>query len=107
MEGIPTSEALQQLQRGVDIKGYRTKPCTAIAIPPPDVPERNPNSKKKNPFPRHGWPSPFTKERTVGTTNDHQSGIPDSFIRVQIGESRWEICKQENGEVSKNQIFSR
>ena len=47
VEGIPTEEALQQLEQGVDInlKGemYRTKRAKAyIPSAPPDVPERNP-----------------------------------------------------------------
>ena len=38
VDGQITPEALQQLSKGVVIKGYRTKPCSAeMAIPPEDL----------------------------------------------------------------------
>ncbi|TYQ30233.1 pseudouridine synthase [Pseudanabaena sp. UWO310] len=46
VEGIPTAEALQKLQHGVTIQGYRTKPAiaklldTEPALPPRDPPIR-------------------------------------------------------------------
>ena len=40
VEGIPTAAAIQQLQDGVVIKGYRTQPARVRAIPEPPLPER-------------------------------------------------------------------
>lgn len=43
VEGIPTKEALQQLERGVMIQGYKTKASKAYVFDmPPSLPERNP-----------------------------------------------------------------
>lgn len=43
VEGIPTKEALQQLEKGVMIQGYKTKAARAYAFDtPPAMPERNP-----------------------------------------------------------------
>ncbi|GIV84569.1 MAG: hypothetical protein KatS3mg052_1576 [Candidatus Roseilinea sp.] len=41
VEGVPTEAALQQLRRGVVIKGYRTLPCQARVLDAePDLPPR-------------------------------------------------------------------
>ncbi|MCS7088500.1 MAG: rRNA pseudouridine synthase [Thermoflexales bacterium] len=40
VEGTPTEAALEQLRRGVVIKGYRTQPCRVRVIPPPALPPR-------------------------------------------------------------------
>ncbi|MEM9567594.1 MAG: pseudouridine synthase [Cyanobacteria bacterium P01_E01_bin.34] len=40
VEGIPTPSAIQQLQDGVVIKGYKTQPARVRAIPEPQLPER-------------------------------------------------------------------
>lgn len=43
VERIPTNEALDQLQRGVVVRGEQTRPCTAwILEPQPCLPERTP-----------------------------------------------------------------
>jgi 23S rRNA pseudouridine2457 synthase len=43
VEGIPTKEALQQLEKGVMIQGYKTKAARAYAFDtPPPMPDRNP-----------------------------------------------------------------
>ena len=43
VERIPTADALAQLQRGVDIQGYRTRPCRAwLPEPQPSLPPRDP-----------------------------------------------------------------
>jgi len=42
VEGVPDTDALEQLARGVDIKGYRTRPCRAWAMEPPAVWPRDP-----------------------------------------------------------------
>ena len=47
VEGLPTKDSLEQLQKGVVIKGYKTKPCTVkilgdeMMIPPRDPPIRH------------------------------------------------------------------
>jgi 23S rRNA pseudouridine2457 synthase len=41
VEGVPTTSALERLRRGVDIQGYRTRPCQARALDAePDLPPR-------------------------------------------------------------------
>ena len=42
VEREPTPESLQQLRRGVTIKGYRTRPAVVEAVAPPDLPPRDP-----------------------------------------------------------------
>ncbi len=43
VERIPGPDALAQLQRGVEIQGYRTRPCRAwLPDPQPSVPPRDP-----------------------------------------------------------------
>ena len=51
VEGVPTPKALQQLQRGVLIKGYRTKPCTATIIQAPNIPPREPPIRERKSIP--------------------------------------------------------
>lgn len=40
VEGESTREKLIQLERGIQLKGYRTLPCTARLIPSPNLPPR-------------------------------------------------------------------
>lgn len=40
IEGEPTVEKLTELERGVQLKGYRTLPCKARLIPEPSLPPR-------------------------------------------------------------------
>lgn len=43
IEKVPTKEDLDKLARGVDIKGYKTKPCKVkILDPAPEIPDRDP-----------------------------------------------------------------
>lgn len=43
VEGIPSADSIRQLSRGVTIKGYRTKPCSAQLLDPaPQIPPRDP-----------------------------------------------------------------
>jgi 23S rRNA pseudouridine2457 synthase len=43
VERVPTDEALRELERGVTIQGYRTRPCRAWRLEPqPEVPPRDP-----------------------------------------------------------------
>ena len=36
VEGIPTTDALERLRAGVQLRGYKTAPATARLVPPPD-----------------------------------------------------------------------
>lgn len=40
VEGDPTPEKLTQLENGIQLKGYRTRPCKARLIPDPSLPPR-------------------------------------------------------------------
>lgn len=52
VEGEPTLEAIAQLQRGVTIRGYRTRPCEATLLPAhPDLPPRNPPIRYRKSIP--------------------------------------------------------
>ena len=52
VERIPTPEALMQLERGVEIQGYRTLPCRAILLEPqPGVPPRDPPIRMRKSVP--------------------------------------------------------
>lgn len=52
VEGEITEEALWQLEKGVLVKGYRTRPCTAKAVPNPEwLWERNPPIRKRKNIP--------------------------------------------------------
>ena len=52
VERIPTTEALMQLERGVEIQGYRTLPCRAVLPEPqPDVPPRDPPIRMRKSVP--------------------------------------------------------
>lgn len=42
VEGEPTSEVLQQLEQGLQLKGHFTLPCQAEVIEAPDLPPRDP-----------------------------------------------------------------
>ena len=108
VEGIPTEEACKQLQRGVEIKGYRTKPCTAHAIPTPNVPERNPPIRKRKSIPT-SWLSITLhegKNRQVRRMTA-KVGYPTlRLIRVQIeGVLLQDLPAGEWREISKQEIF--
>ena len=40
VEGEPTPEKLTEMERGIQLKGYRTLPCQVRLIPTPDLPPR-------------------------------------------------------------------
>ena len=43
VERVPTQEALRQLERGLEVQQYKTRPCTAAILEPqPQVPPRDP-----------------------------------------------------------------
>lgn len=52
VEGEPTDDALAQLQRGVTIRGYHTRPCAAAILPAePDLPPRDPPIRYRKAIP--------------------------------------------------------
>lgn len=67
VDGSITEEALQRLRKGVDIKikkrQYRTQPCEAQAIPPPDLPPRQPPVR-------------------------YRKNIPTSWLSIQLTEGK-------------------
>ena len=88
VDGQITPEALQQLSKGVVIKGYRTKPCKAeMAVPPEDLWERVPPIRY-----RANIPTSWIKITLIEGKNRqvrHATaavGFPTlRLIRVQIG----------------------
>lgn len=40
VEGVPTPEKLSQLERGIQLRDYRTRPASARLLPSPDLPSR-------------------------------------------------------------------
>jgi len=110
VEGIPTQAELKQLQQGVEIKGYRTKPCTAFAIPDPDLPPRVPPIRTRKSIPT-SWLSITLhegKNRQVRRMTA-KIGFPTlRLIRVQIeGLKLGELNAGEWCPVSKKDILSQ
>ena len=51
VEGIPTTEQLQQLEQGLVIQGQRTLPARASSITDPGLPPRNPPIRERKEIP--------------------------------------------------------
>ena len=52
IERIPSPETLLRLQGGLDIQGYRTRPCRAwMLVPQPDIPPRDPPIRSRKTVP--------------------------------------------------------
>lgn len=89
VDGQITPEALRQLSKGVNIKGYRTKPCKAeMATPPENLWERVPPIRY-----RAAIPTSWVKLTLIEGKNRqvrHMTaavGFPTlRLIRVQIGD---------------------
>ncbi|MCS6773553.1 MAG: pseudouridine synthase [Anaerolineae bacterium] len=85
VEGVPTPEALARLQRGVVVKGYRTRPCQARIIAEPTLPPRG------KPVTPHGPTTWLEIVLTEGKKRQvrHMTaavGLPTlRLVRVQIG----------------------
>ena len=88
VDGQITQEAVNQLKRGVTIKGYRTKPCQAeIAVPPENLWERVPPIRYRANIPTSWVRLTLTegKNRQVRRMTA-AIGFPTlRLIRVQIG----------------------
>jgi len=89
VENIPPAEALQQLERGIQISDYQTLPCRAWQLDPqPDVPPRDPPIRVRREIP-DCW---IALELIEGKNHQVRRmtaavGYPTlRLIRVQIGE---------------------
>jgi len=88
VEGLITPQALEQLAQGVTIQGWRSLPCTAKAIPEPDLPPR------RLPITPHAPPSWIELTLTEGKKRQirHMTaavGFPTlRLVRVAIGSLR-------------------
>ena len=51
VEREPTQQSIQQLRKGVTIKGYRTRPAAVRLIKAPDLPPRNPPIRYRKQIP--------------------------------------------------------
>jgi 23S rRNA pseudouridine2457 synthase len=113
VEGIPTPEALQRLERGgIEIQGHRTLPCRArIPEPAPDFPPRDPPVRYRAAIPTTWLELTLTegKNRQVRRMTA-AVGFPTlRLVRVSIGgfsggniaRGTWQILG--NGEIA--QVF--
>ena len=107
MDGQITPEAIKQLSRGVVIKGYRTKPCKAeIVTPPENLWERVPPIRY-----RANIPTSWVKLTLIEGKNRqvrHMTaavGFPTlRLIRIQIGDlslgdlqpGQWRVVTAKN-----------
>lgn len=111
VEGIPSKESLSILERGVVIKGYKTKPCSAsIFSPNPDIPERTPPIRKRKSIPTT-WISITLvegKNRQVRRMTAKIGHPTLRLIRMQIeGVSLRGLPVGEWKSLRKKNIFSR
>lgn len=88
VEGVITQEALQKLQSGVLIQGYRTQPCTArLLLKTPSIPDRVPPIRYRKTIPTSWIEMILTegKNRQVRRMTG-SVGFPTlRLIRVAIG----------------------
>ncbi|MFA6600972.1 MAG: pseudouridine synthase [Candidatus Omnitrophota bacterium] len=63
VEGIATAEAMQRLEQGVVIQGYRTRPCKATLLTDPGYPPRTPPIR-------------------------HRLSVPTSWIQLELTEGK-------------------
>lgn len=87
VERVPSLLDLSKVERGVVVQGYRTKPCKARLIIPPNLPERTPPIRFRKNIPT-AW---IELELTEGKNRQVRRmtasiGFPTlRLIRVQIG----------------------
>lgn len=90
VEGIPTDAQLQQLENGLDLGDFVTKPATAIRIEPPAIWDRNPPIRERKSVP-DSWIALTIhegKNRQVRRMTA-KVGLPTlRLIRIQIGDWR-------------------
>ena len=86
VEGIPDEAALEQLRRGVTIRGYRTLPCQARALD--GAPELPPRSKPITPHGPTAWLEIVLREGKKRQVRHMTAavGLPTlRLVRVAIG----------------------
>ena len=89
VDGEITDEALQKLSKGVVIKGYRTRPCTAErALPPENLWERVPPIRYRASIPTSWVRLTLTEGKNRQVRHMTAAvGFPTlRLIRVQIGD---------------------
>ena len=110
VDGDITGDALKRLEKGVDISGYRTKPCKARKIDAPDVPPRDPPIRYRAKIPT-SW-----VELTLIEGKNRQVrrmtaavGFPTlRLVRVKIGDLSLDGLPQGQWKaVSKSDIFNQ
>ena len=98
VEGIPTDEALKQLEKGVQLKDGKTKPATAKRLENPDIWERNPPIRVRKTVP-DSWIELTIKEGRNRQVRRMTAavGFPTlRLIRVKIGD--WSLGNLQPGE---------
>lgn len=101
VEGVPTGQALLQLEQGVDLGDFVTRPATARLIEPPRLWERNPPIRVRQTVP-DSW-----LELTISEGKNRQVrrmtarvGFPTlRLVRVRIGD--WSLGKLLPGELCR------
>jgi len=89
VEGDPTQDKLEQLERGIQLKGYRTLPCVVRLIPDPNLPPR------PKPVTPHGPTSWIEIRLREGKKRQirHMTAAVGLFtlrlVRVAIGPVQW------------------
>ena len=110
VDGDVTNDALKKLVKGVEISGYRTKPCKARKIEAPDIPPREPPIRYRANIPT-SW-----IELTLIEGKNRQVrrmtaavGFPTlRLVRVKIGDlSLGGLPQGQWKAVSKSDIFSQ
>lgn len=89
VEGEISTEALQKLENGVLIKGYKTRPCAAKAVPHPDwLWERKPPIRERKNIPTSWIEMTLTEGKNRQVRHMTASvGFPTlRLVRIRIGK---------------------
>ena len=118
VEGDIDVDSINQLQKGVVIKGYKTKACKVEKISPPDVSPRNPPIRERKSIPTSWIKIILTegKNRQVRRMTAHVGYPTLRLIRVQIENlkldnlpvGRWKYVRESDigFEFEKNKSLS-
>ena len=88
VEGVPTPDALTALEKGVVIKGYKTKPAKAQLMPEFDLPPRNPPIRERKNIPTSWLSLTLTEGKNRQVRHMTAAvGFPTlRLLRVRIGK---------------------